>query len=346
MRILITGGNGLVGTPITRRFVELGWEAHVIGIEGDCDIPGASYAQCDICDADSLTRHMAGCDAVVHLAAISSTYPQPNPIVFQINVAGTYNVFDAAERAGIKRIAQASSINALGGYWGCDDRRFNYFPLDEAHPPHTTDSYSLSKQLVEDIGAYFWRRSGISSVSFRLPAVWSDELIEARQLRQDLAGKREALDAFRRLPEGEQIRRMEAAREQVLALRAGHVMEHDAAQAGIFDRDAPKDDPLFDSYFFDRFNYWTFIHTVDSTRAFELAITSDYDGAHALFVNSDRNYLAYESEALLSLFYPDVRERSRAIEGDEALVSIDRARELLGFQPTARAILPPHSPAY
>ena len=103
---------------------------------------------------------------------------------FDINVAGTYNLFEAAERAGIKRIAQASSINALGGYWGCDDRQFEYFPLDEAHPLHTTDAYSLSKQLVEEIAAYYWRRSGISSVSFRLPAVWSEALIEQRQLRQ------------------------------------------------------------------------------------------------------------------------------------------------------------------
>ena len=338
MRILITGGNGLVGTPIVERFVALGWEAHVIGIEPDVDIPGATYAQCDICAADSLNEHVAGCDAIVHLAAISSTYPQPNPVVFQVNVAGTFNVFNAAEKAGIKRIAQASSINALGGYWGCDDRQFDYFPLDEAHPTHTTDAYSLSKQLVEDIAAYFWRRCGISSVSFRLPAVWSDALIEAREIKKDLSRKRRALDAFCQLPAAEQSQRISAVRERALALRAAHVMEYEAAQAGVFDRDAPKHDPLFASYFFDRFNYWTFIHTDDSTRAFELAITSEYDGAHALFVNSDRNYLAYDSETLLSLFYPDVTRRKTEISGDQALVNIQRVRDLLGFQPSVRQL--------
>ena len=338
MRILITGGTGLVGQPIARKCVENGWDTRVIGLESQCHIPGVDYAQCDILDADALAEHVAGRDAIVHLAAIASTLPQPNPVVFQVNVAGTFNVFEAAAKAGVKRIAQASSINALGGYWGCDDRRYDYFPLDEAHPTHTTDAYSLSKQLVEEVAAYYWRRAGISSVSFRLPAVWSDAVIEARQMRLDLANKREFLDSFRRLSRAERERRLAEARECVLSLRSRHIMEREAAKTGAFDRDAPKDDLLFSSYFFDRYNYWTFIHTDDSTRAFELGVTADYNGAHPLFANSDRNSLAYDSEALLSIFFPDVLMRSKAIAGDEALVSNDRARQLLGYAPTVHTV--------
>ncbi|MCY4071739.1 MAG: NAD(P)-dependent oxidoreductase [Chloroflexi bacterium] len=338
MRVLITGGAGHVGTPITKRFVARGWDVKVIGVDPTCDFKGVTYSQCDILDYEALQQHVAGCDAIVHLAAIPSTISHPNHALFEINVAGTYNVFEAAERAGVKRIAQASSINALGGYWGCDDRQFEYFPLDEAHPLHTTDAYSLSKQLVEEIAAYYWRRSGISSVSFRLPAVWSDDLIEKRQLREHLREKREAVDEFRKLPEDEQCRQLAIAREKSLELRARHVMEYEAAQAGDFDRYALNDDWLFSSYFFDRFNYWTFIHTDDSTRAFERAITGDYVGAHPLFVNSDRNYLDYDSEALLSIFFPDVPGRSKAISGAQTLVSYDRARDLLGYEPTVHVV--------
>ena len=75
------------------------------------------------------------------------------------------------------------------------------------------------------------------------------------------------------------------------------------SKRGLFDRE-DLDDWLLSAYFFDRFNYWTFIHTDDSTQAFEKAITVDFQGAHALFVNSDRNYLNYDAEALLSLFFP------------------------------------------
>lgn len=339
MRVLITGGAGHVGRPISERFVELGWQVRVIGVDAACELAGVEYAQCDILDYDALLRHVAGCDAIVHLAAIPSTQPQPNHRLFDINVAGTYNVFEAAERAGVKRIAQASSINALGGYWGCDDRQFEYFPLDEAHALHTTDAYSFSKQLVEEIAHYYWRRARISSVSFRLPAVWSPAMIERRRLRDHLAAKREAVAAFGQLPEEERRRRMKRARQATLRLRAQRIMEYEATQAGDFDRDAPKDDPLFSSYFFDRYNYWTFIHSDDSTQAFERALRADFAGAHALFVNSDRNYLDYDSEALLALFFPGVRRRSKALLGAQTLVSTDRARDLLGYEATVHSVL-------
>ncbi len=338
MQVLITGGAGHVGTPITERFVARGWDVRVIGVDATCDLKGVKYSQTDILDYEALRDHVEGCDAIVHLAAIPSTVSHPNHALFEINVAGTYNVFEAAERAGVKRIAQASSINALGGYWGCDDRQFEYFPLDEAHPLHTTDAYSLSKQLVEEIAAYYWRRAGISSVSFRLPAVWSDAVIEERQLRGHLQAKRDALTAFQQLPEDEQREQLALVREKTLELRARRVMEYEAAKSGIFDRDAPNQDPLFSSYFFDRYNYWTFIHTDDSTQAFERAVTADYEGAHPLFVNSDRNYLDYDSEALLSIFFPDVRGRSEAIAGAQTLVSFDRAHDLLGYEPTVHAV--------
>lgn len=338
MRILITGGAGLVGRPICQRFVSNGWDVRILGIEPDCDLTGAAYAQCDIRDFDALAKHVAGCDAIVHLAAIPSTRTHPNHALFDINVAGTYKVFEAAARAGVKRIAQASSINALGGYWGCDDRQFDYFPLDENHPTHTTDAYSFSKQAVEEIAAYFWRRAGISSVSFRLPAVWTDDMIEKRNLRDNYARTRRELDAFRHLPGDEQRRRLASVRERALELRARHSMEYEAVQTGRFEREAPQDDWLFNAYFFDRYNYWTFIHTDDSTAAFEGAVTADFDGAHPLFVNSNRNYLNYESEALLSIFFPDVSRRSSAIEGAAALVSNDRARDLIGFEPTVNEI--------
>ena len=208
MRVLITGGAGLVGAPISQRFVSLGWDVRVIGIESECALGGVHYVQCDIRDVGALAEQVAGCDAVVHLAAIPSTRTHANETLFDINVAGTYNVFEAASRAGVKRIVQASSINAIGGYWGNDDRQYAYFPFDEDLPLYTTDAYSLSKQLVEEIAAYYWRRAGISSVSFRLPAVWNDAMIEGRNLREHLKERVRQLDEFRRLPAKRQRARL------------------------------------------------------------------------------------------------------------------------------------------
>ena len=338
MRVLVTGGAGLVGTPISQRFVSLGWDVRVVGIDPDCPLTDVDYRQCDILDAASLRQQMDGCDAVVHLAAIPTTRTHPNETLFGINVAGTYSVFEAAERAGVKRVAQASSINAIGGFWGCDDRHYDYFPLDEDLPLFTTDSYSFSKQLVEDIAEYYWRRAGISSVSFRLPAVLNDAVIEERDLRHSLAERRRQIDAFRALPRAERQARHAAAKAKSLEMRASRVMEYDAVQRGFFEQQAPADDWLFDAWFYDRFNFWTFIHTDDSTQAFEKAITADYRGAHPLFVNSDRNSLEYDTETLLSLFYPEVSHRRRPIRGLESPVSIGRAQRLIGFEPTVRSL--------
>lgn len=72
----------------------------------------------------------------------------PGEEVFRINAAGTFNVFQAAAEEGIRRV-------------------------DEDHPGLTTDAYSFSKEIDGQIGAYFRRREGISSVTLRFLAVVS-----------------------------------------------------------------------------------------------------------------------------------------------------------------------------
>ena len=336
MKVLITGGAGRVGTPVSQKFVRNGWDVRVIGADPDSDIAGIEYTQCDILDFDALSEQVKGCDAIVHLAAIASPVRHPAHQVFDVNVTGTHNVYSAAAKHGIKRVVQASSINALGGYWGDDDRQYAYFPIDEAHPQLTSDPYSFSKQIVEDIADYFWRRDKISGCSFRFPAVWTVDMIEERGLVETYRKKRQMLDEFINLPQVEQNKQMASARERVLIGRANRIMEYDARQSGLDKEHTFYDDLLWSLYYLDRYNYWAYIHTDDSTQAIEKAIIGDYEGSHPLFVNSDNNYLNYDSETLLRLFFPDVTERSKPIQGMDTLVSFDRARDLIGFEPTYR----------
>lgn len=338
MRVLITGGTGRVGRPITEKFVSNGWDVRVIGAEPEFDVDGITYTHMDIRDFDAMLEQLDGVDAVVHLAAYPSTLSGRADDVFKLNVAGTHTVFEAASKVGIKRIAQASSINALGSYWGYDDRKFDYFPLDENHNLYTTDTYSFSKQMVEEIADYFWRRDGISSASFRLPAVWSPQAIEDGNLSQRMNDKREKLAEFATLPQEEQQKQIAEVRKSVLDYRARRLFDWDARQAGLHEGEGDFEDWLWSSYFVDRYNYWTFIHTDDSTQAFEKAITADYEGAHPLFANSDRNYLNVDSEMLLEMFFPHVDARSKPIHGADTLVSYDRARDVIGFEPTVHTV--------
>jgi nucleoside-diphosphate-sugar epimerase len=77
---------------------------------------------------------MRGCDQVVHLAALASPVVGRPEEVFRVNAEGTFNVFQAAAEAGIRRVVQASSINALGLYYGVRTTDPLYFPVDEAAP--------------------------------------------------------------------------------------------------------------------------------------------------------------------------------------------------------------------
>ena len=60
------------------------------------------------------TATLQGCDALVHLAAYPSPGGHPDYEVHNNNVVGSYNALSAAARLCIKRVCQASSINATG----------------------------------------------------------------------------------------------------------------------------------------------------------------------------------------------------------------------------------------
>jgi nucleoside-diphosphate-sugar epimerase len=72
------------------------------------------FKQVDVTDLGQVASVTADADAIVHMAA----YPFPGPvtedIVFRTNVMNNWNVLEAAEMNGIRKVVMASSINALG----------------------------------------------------------------------------------------------------------------------------------------------------------------------------------------------------------------------------------------
>jgi nucleoside-diphosphate-sugar epimerase len=333
MKVLITGGTGSVGKAATERLVRSGWDVLVVGRRSGIEIAGAEYAVCDVTGYDGLREKMRGCDAVVHLAAIANPGRNPGPEVMRVNVLGTFNVFEAAAKEGVRRIVQASSINAFGCFYGLGDLdHVRYFPIDEEHPSYTTDPYSFSKEVIENVGDYYWRREGISSVALRLPWVHPREHGTGEDHRRELAGTRAVLDEMAALPEAEWLARLAAAREKAVAFRRQRPLEYGGKRRGAR-RGGRKDDPLCGIYFGARANFWTFVDERDSAQAIEKGLTAEYEGSHVLFINDSHNWLLYETEKLLGLFFPEVTGRKRPIRGCESLVSIDKARALIGFQP-------------
>jgi nucleoside-diphosphate-sugar epimerase len=169
MKIAVTGGTGRIGAEIVRQALDRGDE--VVSIDrapsGIAARQGLHEVVADVVDYDALVAAFKGCDAVIHMAAIPSPGHDPDHIVHNNNVVGSYNVLRAAVEKGIMRICQASSVNAIGHSYSRAPR-YDYFPLDEEHPTYCEDPYSLSKWICEAQADAFARlHDGLSIASMR-----------------------------------------------------------------------------------------------------------------------------------------------------------------------------------
>jgi nucleoside-diphosphate-sugar epimerase len=99
-------------------------------------------------------EHGGKIDAVVHLAAIPAPGQFANSRTFRNNVPSSYNVFEAARKAGIKTVVFASSETVLGLPF---DTPPPYAPLDEEYFPRPESAYSLGKLLDETMAAQYCR---------------------------------------------------------------------------------------------------------------------------------------------------------------------------------------------
>jgi NAD+ dependent glucose-6-phosphate dehydrogenase len=172
-RVAVTGANGLVGRIL------------VDGLTPDFDVrpvtrgrpmPGGVVAGLD--DPDALVAAFDGCDAVVHLAA-AATLEASWRDVLEANVIGVHNVFEAAVRAGVRRVVFASSNHVVGGYE--IEHAPGIYDLeggptiaedDEVRP----DSYyGASKVFGEALARYHHDRDGLSVACLRIGSVRADD---------------------------------------------------------------------------------------------------------------------------------------------------------------------------
>jgi nucleoside-diphosphate-sugar epimerase len=117
MRVLITGGNGFIGSFVAERLRGQGIDITLLlrrtsSLRFLDDIEGYDRVDGDMRDAASLFRAVEGVDAVVHLAGLTSARTEAE---FQaVNGDGTAALAKAASEGGVKRFVYVSSLAAQG----------------------------------------------------------------------------------------------------------------------------------------------------------------------------------------------------------------------------------------
>ena len=182
MKVVITGANGRAGGYAISEFLEHGYKVTAT-IHRNLSPELAKLAtirllRADISDYGQTVSALAGADAVVHLAAIPHPRTDPPHVVFGTNVMSMWNVLQAAEVLGIRKLVLASSINAIGAIFSSKRVPPLHFPIDEEHPTRAEDPYALSKWVGEQIADGFARKRSVQMASFRLHWMAAPEALE------------------------------------------------------------------------------------------------------------------------------------------------------------------------
>jgi len=159
-RLLLTGAAGALGRELRGRL-----PAHCDALRVSDIAPlgdaaaGEEVAVVDLADAGAVHALLEGVDAVVHLGGVSTE--QPWEAILPANIVGTYNVYEAARRQGVRRIVYASS-NHVTGFYRQDE------VISPRAPARPDGLYGLSKAFGEDLAQLFFDRHGIETVSLRI----------------------------------------------------------------------------------------------------------------------------------------------------------------------------------
>jgi nucleoside-diphosphate-sugar epimerase len=128
MRIVVTGASGNVGTSVVRALAGEPIVHEILGLVRRLPAwqpPKVRWVRADVA-RDDLSEHLAGADAVVHLAWLIQP-SRDDAELERVNVDGSRRVFEAAGRAGVQTLVHASSVGVYSP--GPKDR-----PVDESWP--------------------------------------------------------------------------------------------------------------------------------------------------------------------------------------------------------------------
>lgn len=157
--VLVTGAAGRIGSRLRSGLPPLGWSPRCLDLAGPAERDGLPWTVGDVTDPGTLAEAMAGAEAVVHLAGIPTEAPFAD--LCRANIEGTYQVFEAARRAGVRRVIYAGSNHAVGFHGSAE-------PLTTQVRPRPDSLYGVTKAFGEALGSFYADRYGMDVAAVRI----------------------------------------------------------------------------------------------------------------------------------------------------------------------------------
>jgi UDP-glucose 4-epimerase len=167
--VLVTGGAGFIGSHLVDALLAQGHAVRVLdnlsmGKRSNLPLehPRLQLIEGDVADAALVLEAVAGCSAVVHLAAVASVQASVDDpaSTHQSNFVGTLNVCEAMRQHGVRRVLFASSAAVYGnnGEGQAIDEEIAKAPLTP---------YAVDKLASEQYLDFYRRQHGLEPAIFR-----------------------------------------------------------------------------------------------------------------------------------------------------------------------------------
>lgn len=173
--VLITGAGGNLGGILHQDLTLAGWRVRSLVRTDRGDLAG-EVVVANVTDLAAMERACEGVDAVMHMGGISVPGLAWEDYL-NTNIHGTRTVLEAAHRAGVGRVALASSNHAVG-YARRRSANLSSAYLPANISPRPDSYYGVSKAAMEALGSYYADEFGLKTTSLRIgscfpvPTTW------------------------------------------------------------------------------------------------------------------------------------------------------------------------------
>ncbi|NRS49396.1 NAD-dependent 4,6-dehydratase LegB [Brevibacillus sp. HB2.2] len=166
-KILVTGSDGFIGSHLTERLVQEGYDVRAFVNYNSFNSWGwldhspqeivsqVEIFSGDIRDPHGVKKAMENCDVVMHLAALIAipySYHSPDTYV-DTNIKGTLNIMQAARELEVEKVIHTSTSEVYG--------TAKFVPITEEHPLQGQSPYSASKIGADQMALSFYSSFGL-----------------------------------------------------------------------------------------------------------------------------------------------------------------------------------------